>query len=504
MPGRRINGLQVNLYMKARNDKKTQITSSAIAGISIRSGRRIDQRQLQPDHRPKRHWRTREDPFAEVWENELKGRLDQEPGLSATILFEELQQRDPDLYPDSKKRTLQRRVQLWKATYGKEKEVMFLQEHPPGRQALSDFTRLKKEPVTINGEPLKHLLYHFRLAFSGWCYASAVLGGESFTALATGLQEALWRLGGSPEEHRTDSLSAAFKNLDKDARKDITSRYDQLCENYTMKPTRNNRGKGHENGSVESPHGHLKWRIEQNLLLRQSRDFDTLSDYQAFLDKVTAGMNRRRKHRIEVERAALRKLPCHRSANYTECIAAVSSTSTIEVKRVLYSVPSRLVGSRLRIHLYDDHLKGYLGSRVVLELPRDHRPRGSERARQIDYCHLIGSLSKKPQAFRYSMLRDEILPNDNYRQLWKAADEQMQARAACKWIVGVLALAARGDCEEEIGKYLIHCAEQRNLPSIRTLEARFDKKTKSVPKVEVKQHSAAEYEQLLSTVGVGQ
>ncbi len=414
MPGKKINRHQVNLYMKTRNDSKTQRTASAIAGISVRSGRRIDKGQLQADSRAKRHWRTREDPFAEVWETELKKKLEKEPDLSATILFEVLQERDPDLYPDSKKRTLQRRVQLWKAQYGEAKEVMFLQEHPPGRQGLSDFTQLKKEPVTIKGKPLKHLLYHFRLAFSGWCYARAILGGESFTALATGLQEALWRLGGSPEEHRTDSLSAAFKNLDKDAKKDITSRYQALCKNYGMKPTRNNRGKGHENGSVESPHGHLKWRIEQNLLLRESRDFDTLSDYQTFLDEVTAGINRRRKHRIEVERATLRTLPCHRSADHTECIAAVSSSSTIEVKRVLYSVPSQLVGSRLRIHLFDTHLKCYLGSRVVLELARDHRPRGSERARQIDYQHLIGSQSKKPQAFRYSMLRDDILPNDNY------------------------------------------------------------------------------------------
>lgn len=271
-----------------------------------------------------------------------------------------------------------------------------------------------------------------------------------------------------------------------------------------MKPTRNNRGKGHENGSIESPHGHLKWRIEQYLLLRESRDFDTLSDYQIFLDKVTAGMNSRRKHRIEVERATLRTLPCHRSADYTECIAAVSSTSTIEVKRVLYSVPSRLVGSRLRIHLFDTHLKGYLGSRVVLELARDHRPRGSERARQIDYQHLIGSLSKKPQAFRYSMLRDDILPNDNYRQLWKAADEQMQARAACKWIVGLLALAARANCEAALEHYLISGAEQSDLPSICALEARFDKQTRSVPEVNVEQHSADDYEQLLSSVGVGQ
>ncbi len=501
MPGKRINEQQVNLYMKTRNENKTQETSSAVAGISVRSGRRIDKRQLQVGKRPMRHWRTRDDPFTEVWDSELVGKLKNAPNLSATTLLEMLQERDPERYPDSKKRTLQRRVQLWKAKYGKEQDVVFLQEHPPGLQGLSDFTQLKSEAITLGNKPLKHLIYHFRLAFSGWCYAMAVLGGESFTALATGLQEALWRLGGSPKEHRTDSLSAAFKNLDQDEKKDITSRYADLCQNYGMKATRNNRGRGHENDSVESPHGHLKWRIEQALLLRGSRDFDTLSDYQTFLNTVTDGINRRHQDRIKVERASLGALPCHRSADYTECIAAVSSTGTIEVKRVLYTVPSRLVGSRLRIHLYDDHLKGYLGSSAVLELPRNHHPKGRERARQIDYRHLIGNLAKKPQAFRCSMLRDDLLPNDNYRKLWRIADERMEPRAACKWMVGILALAARADCEKTLGEYLMKRAEPDDLPGVCTLEKRFEGKAQPHPSVDVEQHALDDYEALLSSSG---
>ena len=77
-------------------------------------------------------------------------------------------------------------------------------------------------------------------------------------ALAEGLQNALWALGGVPEQHRSDSLSAAFRNLDKDAQKDLTRRYEELCEHYGMTPTRNNPGIADENGSIESPHGHLK------------------------------------------------------------------------------------------------------------------------------------------------------------------------------------------------------------------------------------------------------
>jgi hypothetical protein len=104
----------------------------------------------------------------------------------------------------------------------------------------------------------KRRLYHFRLAFSGFQHAHAVLGGESFVALAEGLQNALWVLGGAPREHRSDSLSAAFRNLDRDAQEDLTLRYQELMRHYDMTPTRNNLGVAHENGSIESSHGHLR------------------------------------------------------------------------------------------------------------------------------------------------------------------------------------------------------------------------------------------------------
>jgi hypothetical protein len=109
------------------------------------------------------------------------------------------------------------------------------------------------------------------LAYSGWEYAEVVLGGESYTALACGLQNALWALAGAPAEHRSDSLSAAFRNLDVDARADQTRRYEALCSHYAMTATRNNPGLAHENGSIESHHGHLKRAIEQALLLRCQR-----------------------------------------------------------------------------------------------------------------------------------------------------------------------------------------------------------------------------------------
>ena len=201
------------------------------------------------------------------------------------------------------------------------------------------------------------------MAFSGWEHAHVVLGGESFVALAEGLQNALWALGRAPLQHRSDSLSAAFRNLDDDARQDQTHRYEALCAHYGMEPTRNNRGVAHENGSIESPHGHLKQAIEDALLLRGSRDFDTaLDDYRRFVDEIVGRRNARLAKRLALERSALQVLPARRTTDYEETIVTVTSSSGFTLKKVFYSVPSRLIGHRLRVRLYDDRLECFLGA----------------------------------------------------------------------------------------------------------------------------------------------
>ena len=292
MPGRAITDQQVELYMRSREQGATQITAAAKAGLSERSARRLDKGVREP--KAARHWRTRVDPFDGVWESELVGLLEQRPELTATTLLEHLQEREPERYPDTLKRTLQRRVKQWKALHGPAKGVMFRQRHEPGHQGLSDFTLLKDVAIVIQGAVLVHLLYHFRLVYSGWCYVKVVLGGESYTALTEGLQEALWRLGGAPREHRTDSLSAAYRNRDTQTPQDLTQGYADFCAHYAMTPSRNNRGESHENGAIEGPHGHLKHRIKQALLLRDSNEFDSVVAYQQWLDEaVVSKLNRK-------------------------------------------------------------------------------------------------------------------------------------------------------------------------------------------------------------------
>jgi transposase InsO family protein len=258
-----------------------------------------------------------------------------------------MQRRHPARDWDRLRRTLERRVHAWRGLHGPERKVIFRQAHPPGQQGLSDFTDMAELGVSIAGEALAHRLYHFTLAHSGWEYAEPVLGGESFTALAAGLQNALWSLGGAPAEHRTDSLSAAFRNLEADARQDLTHRYEALCRHYGMTASRNNPGLAHENGSIESPHGHLKRAIEQALVLRGTRDFASLDAYRAWLAELVGRRNARRHKALELERPRLRALPPRRTTDYDEATVTVTASGGFVLRKVFYTVPSRLIGHRL-------------------------------------------------------------------------------------------------------------------------------------------------------------
>ena len=488
--------------MKQRTEGDTQQQAGAKAGISESSGRRIDS-GLLPKKKESRYWRTRKDPFAKVWESEILPRIEKTPTLVPTTLFEDLQDRHPGCFSNKLKRTFQRRVKAWKALHGPDKEVMFRQSKEAGRLGLSDFTELCDIEITLTGKPLNHRLYHFRLPYSGWSHIKVILGGESYTALAEGLQEALQRLGGAPREHRTDSLSAAYKNLSKSDREDLTERYQSLCEHYGMTPTRNNRGVSHENGAVESPHGHIKKRIRQALLLRESNDFASIDDYRQWLDGLIRRFNRRCDDALEIERNHLLPLPTHSATDYSEQVAKVTTSSTIDVKRVLYSVPARLVGESLRLHIYDDRIEAYVGSTLAHTLTRAYTLNHNQRARCIDYRHLIGQLVRKPQAFRYSQLRDDLLPNATYRQIWAYIDQQLEPRAACKRIVGILSLAARADCEQPLGAYLQHQIIEGKLPSLHQLEQRFDPNAPSELPNNLEdgcvQHSLSSYDALMPT-----
>ena len=326
----------------------TPSVAAAKASFSTATAYRIESDPRPPSQKQTPRSSRRDDPLDGLFEKEVVPLLVECPALRAITIFEELCRRHPKL-PAGTRRTLERRVRRWRALHGPEQEVIFAQRNPPGRLGLSDFTATGHLGVTVVGVPLKHLLYHFRLPYSGFEYADVVLGGESFVALSGGCQNALWLLGGVPQQHRTDSLSAAYHNLDQSAADDLTRRYQELCDHYGMRPTRNNRGKAHENGSVESAHGHLKRAIEQALLLRGSRDFDDLAAYRAFIAEIVGRHNARHRARIDAERASLGPLPARRSEDFETERVQVTVHSGFTVRKVFYSVPSRLIGHTLRV-----------------------------------------------------------------------------------------------------------------------------------------------------------
>jgi hypothetical protein len=349
VPGTHITDQQARLYMHHRRTQTRQL-AAARAGIGASTGARLDAVPQLPSQRQTVRGRRRPDPLAEMWEAEIVPMLASMPGLRPVTVFEEMLRRHSDLSPGVR-RTLERRVRQWQALHGPEREVIFRQDHPPGQQGLSDFTDMADLAVTVSGEPLVHRLYHFRLAFSGWEHAEVVLGGESFTALATGLQNALWALGGTPLEHRSDSLSAAFRNLEPDVATDQTRRYEALCAHYGMEPTRNNRGVAHENGSIEASHGHLKASLEQALLMRGTAEFDELASYRRFVDEIVGRANARRRKAVEAEQGALNSLPARRTTDHDEAIVTVTRSGGFLLRRVFYTMPSRLIGHRLRVRL---------------------------------------------------------------------------------------------------------------------------------------------------------
>ena len=364
--------------MKCRQSD-TPAAAAAKASFSTATAYRIENDPGRPSQKNTTRTRRRPDPLAGIFDEEVVPMLQASPQLRPVALFEELLRRHPRL-SSAVRRTLERRVRAWRAVHGPEQDVMFRQLHEPGRQGLSDFTDMVDLDVTIAKAPLAHRLYHFRLAYSGFEHAHVVLGGESFVALAVGLQDALWALGGVPREHRSDSLSAAFRNLDQQAAEDLTRRYDELCAHYGMTPTRNNRGLAHENGAIEGPHGHLKRAINDALLMRGSRDFDNLGCYRQFIAERVSRRNAHHRARIDVERATLRALPSRRTDDFEESLVTVTSSGGFTLRKVFYTVPSRLIGHRLRVRLYDDHLALLIGSTPLMTLTRGRASKAANAA----------------------------------------------------------------------------------------------------------------------------
>jgi hypothetical protein len=491
----------MRLFMKLRQTHSIAV-AAAKSSISSATAYRIDSDNRLPSQKKLPRERRRPDPLVDIFDAEVVPILQSSPGIRSVALYDEMLRRHPELGMGIR-RTLERRISAWRAMHGQDQDVIFRQIHEPGKLGQSDFTDMASIGIRVAGVPLDHLLYHFRLVWSGLEHAHVILGGESFVALAEGLQNALWSVGGTPLNHRTDSLSAAFRNLDKDAKQDLTQRYEQLCAHYRMTPTRNNKGIAHENGSIESSHGHLKSAVKDALLMRGSNDFEDLDAYRSFIDEIVSRRNALKGKRADVERAHLQRLPQRRTTDFEEIVLRVSRTGGFTLRKVFYTVPSRLIGHMLRIRLFDDRLDLFVGGTPLMTLTRGRAQPSGKHSQIVDYRHVIHSLRRKPMALMGLVYRDQLFPRQAYRQTFELLIECMPEKQACKLVVELLALAHDRGCEAELADQLQLGLDAGSLPNIKHLSAMFAPDPAAIPGVVVRLAPLSSYEVLLASNAMG-
>jgi hypothetical protein len=428
--------IEVQLMLRERKNGKTLEQAAARAGMSVPTARKYLRAATLPSAlKQPRTYRTHPNPFATDWPW-VEQHLQRDPALQAKTLFSLLTERFPDRYTPGQLRTFQRHVASWRALHGPPQDVLFEQVHQPGRLAQSDFTHMEELGVTLGGLPFPHLLFHFVLTYSN-VEAVSICFSESFEALAEGLEACLWQLGGVPQLHRTDNLSAAVQAIAPSGQRTWTDRYLALVTHYGMAPTANTPGEAHENGDVEQAHFRLKEALDQALRLRGSRDFADRAAYRTWLQEVVRKRNQTRQTRWVDDLAALRPLPKTALHPCRELQLTVSRFSTLRVLHNTYSVPSRLIGTTVTVRVRAEVLEVYVGTTCALTIPRLY---GRFQAR-IDYRHLIWSLVRKPGAFAQYRFRDELFPTTVFRRAYDTLVARQPARADREYL-HVLHLAA--------------------------------------------------------------
>ena len=485
-----VTDKQVRRLMKLINTEETLAMAASKAGMDEKTARKYSRLGKLPSEIETVHnWRTREDPFEDVWEG-VKEQLEINPGLEAKTLFEDLQGQYPGRFSDGQLRTFQRRVKVWRVTEGPAKEGFFAQIHYPGELGQSDFTDMKRLGVTIQKEPFDHLIYHFVLTYSNW-ETGSICFSESFESLSDGLQNALWELGGTPSSHRTDCLTTAVQKTDHP--EEFTQRYKALLKHYGLEGQKTQAGSPNENGDVEQSHNRFKRALDQALMLRGSRDFESRDDYAAFLKKLFGQLNAGRQKRLSEELKVLNRLPQKRLDSCQRLKVSVGPSSTIRVKHNVYSVVSRLIGESVNVRLYAEHLEIWYGQRQIESIPR---LRGENKHR-INYRHIIDWLVRKPGAFENYRYREDLFPSHRFRMAYDALKMRGDGRAA-KDYLEILYLAAH-ESETEVDGALRVLIDQEKPITVEGVKAIvLSPKTHPLPTdVSIAQVDLAAYDALL-------
>ncbi len=430
----------------------------------------------------------RTEVFDGVWP-ELEQRLTIDPGLQAKTLMQMLMERD-ECFHWGHLRTLQRRVRDWRALKGADQDVKFRQIHIPGKQSQSDWTHCEELLVTINGAAFPHMLFHFMLPYSRW-ETAYISYSESYENLVSGYTRAIAELGAVSEEHRTDNLSAAVTSHGN--RPVFTERWQNVLDHYGVRPSRNNPGESHENGSVEKSHHLLKSELDQLLKLRQSREFSTVAEYEKFLRRTLDKRNRGRKARVAEEVAVMKDPPKRAWNEAVEERVVVNAFSLVTISKALYTVPSRLIGHELRALVYAEVVRLFLGNTLVIEMPKQ-APGG----KRINYRHLVAHLMRKPGAFAGYVFRDALFPSLVFRQAYDSLQKNKPERADKEYLA-ILHHAAMGS-EQDVESALELLLGGGAVPSLATVKELTHVSVGTLPDIQIPVPELFSYDDLLSFI----
>ena len=492
-----VSDEQVRLLRRKLMAKKTRSAAAAASGMSRRTAQKWQEGPLPSEKKRPHDWRAVPDPFADVWDTEVVPFLmgDADGVLEAKTVLELLEERHPGKHGPRQLRTLQRRFRDWRALHGPGKEVFFEQKHVPGREAALDFTHGTELGVTVAGQLFAHLLFVFTLSYSKWRWVGLALG-ETFEALVGGLQGALLDLGGATEIARSDNLSAATHELPSGGRT-LTKRFAAVLDHYRMRSTRIEPGESHQNGIAEKSNDLVKSAVAQALVLRGTRDFASVDDYQCFVkDLVERKFNRHVAGALEVERRHLRPLPSEPVPSYTTYEADVRKWSTIHISKKTYSVPARLIGHTVEVRQHADVVEVYYQGRLTERMPR---LRGGQDHR-IDYRHVIWSLVRKPGAFARYRYREELFPSLTFRRAYDALRVQRGERADVEY-VRILHLAA-STMESLVEGALVALLAQDRLPDYAAVKTLAQPERPAIPQLALAPPDLAIYDDLLEQGGV--
>lgn len=478
---------------KLMNDFKKH---GRVGRAALRSGmdRKTAGKYLRVDKLPSelkepRTWLTRKDPFEEDWPY-VRQMLEDVPDLEAVTLFDHLVERTPGRYEEGQLRTLQRKLKRWRAEEGPPKTLFFQQAHRPGEAMQTDFTSGNKLGVTIGGEPFEHLLCHPVLPYSNW-ECVTVCRSESMAALRRGVQVALFELERVTAYHQTDNSTAATHDLGS-GKRTFNQEYVDLVEHFGMTPRTTGVGEKEQNGDVESLNGVFKRRVKQLLKLRGSSDFNTVAEYESWLQEVARKANRLRQKRLQEELEVMEPLRVKRLPEFSEVDVRVSEGSTIRVKANVYSVPSRLKGELVRLRIYDDRLEIYYAQKHQFSVER-LLGKGGHR---INYRHVIWSMVRKPGAFQRYRYREDLFPALTFRLAYDELSRSLPGWEADLEYLRCLQLAAETmECEVETALSLL--LEDGRLPTAQAVKDLVAPQTPVVPAVSIEEVDLASYDSLL-------